>query len=454
MRSLVLVAALALAGGLAGVSQLSAAAQVTPDAAVQALEAGRAAMQRKDWSAALEQFGRAAANDKLAPAARFYVGLVHEQTGRQAKAVAEYKAVSEMRGLPGDVLSAAFDRLSGIGFERLQKGDPAGAEDALRPLTRGSRFDALHYYALAVGQQQKWSELEKTAQQILRIDPYGAEAWRFLFEAQKRMAAAAAADPARAAEAAKLEAALKATAEAANALPFMLGGLEMAQENGTHVVKATIIGNAAPAGSWCIIDFSLDMAGKRWRAHTMVTAPAKGQQIAISAPALGSKRNPAPAATERVYNVTYPRSYCETPGAAAATPPGAAKASLDGCPETAADARALVRNRQEIGSLRIDGEGTDYSYPAGGISLFGKPINRLTVSGDLYRFGLPGNHAASIAPFRRAYSGKLGQCFDGYCSAGVSDSYTKGVLTVATLVAPDWPERVLPRQTYLQCLYR
>lgn len=454
MRTILVAASFALAAGMADAGPSSAAAQVTPEAAAQAVEAGRAAMQRKDWSTALTQFRRAASNDKLAPAARFYIALVHEQTGRQAEAVAEYKAVAEMRGLPGDVLSATFDRLSDIGFARLQKGDPAGAEEALRPLTRGSRFDALHYYALAVGQQQKWAELEKTAHQILRIDPFGAEAWRFLFEAQRQMAAAAAGDPERAAEATKLGAAAESSADAAAALPFMLHGLEMAQENGTHVVKATMIGNAAPAGSWCIIDFKLDMAGKLWRAHKVVTAPAKGQQTAISAPALGTTRNPAPAATERVYNVTYARPYCETPGAAAVTPPGARKESLDGCPESAADARNLIRDRREIGSLRVDGNSTAYVYPAGGISLFGKPVDRLAVSGDLYHFGLPGNHAASLAHFRRAYPGKLGQCFDGYCSARVSDSYTKGTLTVATLVAPDWPEGVLPKQTYLQCLYR
>lgn len=454
MRIILLPASFALAAGVAGVCPSLAAAQVTAEAAAQAIEAGRAAMQRRDWSTALTQFRRAASDDKLAPAANFYIALVHDQTGQQAEAVAKYKAVVEMRGIPGDVLSATFDRLSAIGFTRLQKGDAAGAEEALQPLTRGSRFDALHYYALAVGQQQKWGELEKTARQILRIDPYGAEAWRFLFEAQRQMAAAAAGDPARAAEAAKLNAAAKTSADTATALPFMLHGLEMAQENGTHVVKATMIGNVAPAGSWCIIDFKLDMAGKLWRAHKMVTAPAKGQQTAISAPALGTKRNPAPAATERVYNVTYARPYCETPGTAAVTPPGTKKESLEGCPESAADARNLIRDRREIGSLRIDGKGTAYVYPAGRISLFGKPVNRLTVSGDLYHFGLPGNHAASLAAFRRAYSGKLGQCFDGYCSASVNDSYIKGVLTYATLVAPDWPEGVLPQQTYLQCLYR
>ncbi|ABI75517.1 hypothetical protein HNE_1179 [Hyphomonas neptunium ATCC 15444] len=443
-----LAAALACAFSALFLSAGPAAAEMTDEAARAAIEAGQSAMQRQDWTSAFGQFERASANEDLAPVARFYTGLTREQMGDQAAAVEDYKAVLEMNSYAlGDLRSVTYDRLTEIGLDQLEKSDPVAAIVALEAAAISGSFDTLYYWGAAAVRVQDWTSLQRAGERLLQLQRHSGEGWQFTLHALEQMARAGGAD------ASDLQDRILRTRDQIMAQPILLNELSVGEEDGAHVVTATMVGNAAPAGSWCIIDFSLNMAQRNWRAGVMVTAPASGQAVQIKArPATNDNSSAPPPVSERIYNVRYKEVYCELPDAAAATPPEAKKVKLDGCPDTEREARQLLANRPEIGRLS-DGRDAEYAYPAGGLTLFGSPVSRLTVKDDLYRFGLSGAFAGHEKKFAQRYRTDCAE--DGisdYCQK--SHERKNGYISFATLADSDWPEGMRPRQTYLSCLYK
>lgn len=428
-----------------------AAAQASPQAQ-QAYEAGRAAMQRKDWATALASFERAAADATVAPAARLHMGLIREQTGKQAEAVSTYRDLLATRNVPGEVQTAASDRLVAIAFERLQKQDAAGAEVALAPLDRSTRTDALHAWLPTLASQQKWSQLETKARQLLEKEPAGMEAWAGVHLALSKLTEAAATDPARAAEAAKLRKRLDETTADTNSLPLAIEGLAV-NRSGKLAVAATLVGPNKATPGWCTLNFYLTNAQGHQRAYAQIPAPGANERRNIVVPTLSE----LPGDT-RVFNMHYDMPYCEQQGAAAATPPQAMRKTLDGCPETLGEARALLQGREPLGGNWRVWPYETRAYPAGGIRLFGTQVTRMVVkqsrSGNLFHFGLPGAHANWVDRLKRAYPGKEISCWGGaHCSGQLNAGYGDKATRV-TLVDPGWPEGMLPKGTYLQCLYR
>jgi hypothetical protein len=422
-----------------------AAAQLSPEAAAAAIDTGRAAMERRDWNTAIAAFDQALATPELAPAARFYIGLAREEAGQRAAAVEDYRAVLDMRpSAPGDVRGAVFDRLTLIGFDQLQNKD-AAALATLDLAAQSGRFDALYYYGLAAAGAGDWAALQKAGERLLQIQPQSGEAWQFRLHALEQRAAAggpgAGDDRTRAVE----------VLEQMKAQPVLFSQLMLGEEDGTHLVTATLTGNAAPAGSWCILDISLNMTGANWRAGVMVTAPEPGKSVEIRARPASNDSSGPPPVSERVYNIRIPDVYCEAPGAAAIQPAEARAVSLKGCPETESAARDLLRGRPRIGQLRRSGD-VETSYPAGGVSLFGTPVSRMTVKDDLYRFGLSGAYSGHEKAFAKHYGTRCSEDgLPGYCVK--SHDRKSGALASATLTEADWPEGMLPQQTYLRCLY-
>lgn len=422
-----------------------AAAQLSPEAAAAAIDTGRAAMGRRDWNAAIAAFERALTTPELAAAAGFYIGLAREEAGQRAASVEDYRAVLEMRpSAPGDVRGAVFDRLTLIGFDQLQNQE-AAALATLELAAQSGRFDTLYYYGLAAAGAGDWAALLQAGERLLQIQPQSGEAWQFRLHALEQRAAAggpgAADDRTRAVQ----------VKDQMKAQPILFSQLTLGEENGTHLVTATLTGNAAPAGSWCILDISLNMTGANWRAGVMVTAPERGKSVEIRARPASNDTSGPPPVSERVYNIRIPEVYCEAPGAAAVKPAEARDVSLKGCPETESAARDLLRGRPQIGQLRLSGD-VETSYPAGGISLFGTHVSRLTVKGDLYRFGLAGAYSGHEKAFARRYNTSCSEDgLPGYCVK--SQDRKSGALASATLTETDWPEGMLPQQTYLRCLY-
>ena len=461
MSRVVLCVLVLIAGAF--VSRATIAAQDTGlEQALKAYEAGRAAIQRQEWSAAISHFARAESHAEIAPAARLHRGLVHEHMGQADQAAADYLAVRDMQHVTGPVMATVHGRLLNLGSERARKGDLVGAEALLKIASGSARIDALTLYTHVLIAQKKWAEAEKVATRLLDHDPAGLAAWSLLVQAHKGRADTALADPAKAEEGAKLMKTARTIAEKGEALPFFLEEVALDQENDTHVVRATMLGNAAPAGSWCIIDFKLNMGNKTWRASSFVTAPPGGEKVKIKAlPATsGGSPNP-PHSSELVYSVSYSLPYCEVSGAAAQAPPDASKARLKGCPETSYEANELVEGRDALGSLpgEYNSWEKELSFPAGGIELFGEPITRLvgkeTTRGlNIFHFGLPGEHADYVDRFNRAYKRKNPSCrASGHCETELDETKERGVLFSASLERLG-PTRLLPEGTYLRCQYR
>lgn len=277
-----------ISGAVAGAALLLSAgavqAQVATEAAGAAAEKAVAAYQAGDLAMALQHFELAAQADTTGTV-RFNMGLIHRAMGDN-EAAAHHLWFAAENG-DSETRKNANGLLLLIGADRYMKDDDAGAEMIFRRLlARNARNrDALHNYALALFRQQKWEPLAEVAARIVEMDPLNENARVLLYNARKGLYEAAAADPAKAAEAARLrEAALGALTET-DELPVHLSDAVMKGREQVELA-ATVRGGTAPAGSSCAIIFDFLALGKEVATVTVpVTAPAKGEEAALSAKA-------------------------------------------------------------------------------------------------------------------------------------------------------------------------
>ena len=432
-------------------------AQISYEAASAALEAGRAALTREDWSAALAGFERARGHRDLEAAALYFTGVAYEQLDDPDSAAQAYSTalgLNQAGALPRPVAAAIQDRIMVLAHTEAETQDLPGAEQLLSAVAAmSSRHDIYESLAEVQFRQGKWTEAAATSRRLLSAQPHNFRGWWYLTRSETERAASGAEDAVTAAR----------DAEAALAdLPFLLNDLHLGDPAPSHVLQAEVLNVSAPEGSQCIIEFSLSMDKGNWRAPARITLPPPEGTVSLRAEAVSTSYQPAPPPSAPVYSVSYTSAYCEAPGQATTHPPGASAHDLKACPATVRDARALLSGRPPFGKLenRNSHWQNDHAYPAGGIRLFGEAITRLSGEGDIsgsyptrFYFGLTGPYTDHLKTFRRAHGkGENASCYEGVeCLA--LEMNERGNAVTATLIQTGWAERSRPEGTYLKCSY-
>ncbi len=452
MTKWILPIVVALASLLAGINLTLA--QSIDQAAGQAYENGRAAAARRDYSTALAHFQRASAEPRIAAFAFLQIGLIKEQTGERPAAMDAFLEVTQA-GLgryerdPNIVRAreAAMERLNQYAYELLGNKEYAAAERLFAPGVEMKRTQAIHGLTVALLEQGKLRSAETHAERLLNNQPMNLAGFTLLYQVRMRRAELAAQDPQQQDSVELNRSLAQHVQERANALPMGMENLRLARENGRVVVEATVIGNAAPAGHFCIAGFKVRGTSSELTAGTTFNAPAKGEKLTIQAPTYGREEE------QQFVDIHYQLVHCEPPGAAAAMPPEAKPASFDACPKDIFAVRKLLEGREPVGSRLDDYGQPEHVVPAGGIKVFGKPVTRLASSegsGILYELGLPGTIADYKERFKNIYADRSPTCGDNYCGA-VSRTENLGS---ADLVVKEVPGGLVDKGVYLACLYR
>lgn len=283
------LAALILAAMPAAAAQESAE-QAARARIEQAMRAGEQAFAKGQFRQALVHYEDAAADD-ASGYARYKMAVTRLELGEAAAAQEDLRLVLG-KGTNEEVRQIAYLGLSSMAADHQRAGDPASAEEIYRrlfvvnPLNR----DMLHNYAVTLYQQGKWDALEDVAERLVRMDPLGENGWLLLYNGRKGRYEAAAGDPAQAKLAETLRASALAALERADGMPVRLTNPVMSGEYSVNL-EGRIAGHAATPGSRCTITFRFLALGQEiGTASVPVTAPAKGEEVTVSAKATTGRR--------------------------------------------------------------------------------------------------------------------------------------------------------------------
>jgi tetratricopeptide (TPR) repeat protein len=216
----------------------------------------------------------------------FNLGVIYGQRGDLARSVQNYRqALAAVERTPEDttpeLISSKRDMKIGALSGLLNAGAQLFSQDKFAEA--GELFgsvltavpnhrDALYNQALVLYKQENWTGLIPLTQRLLSVDPLNENAAIILFNAHKGIADAGGNTPA--ATASRNEA-LKAL-EAADAMSVKVESVQLANGEGSTVVRGTVEGGKAAAGSPVQLEFTLHgVSGPLGTGTVTIAAPAK-----------------------------------------------------------------------------------------------------------------------------------------------------------------------------------
>jgi Flp pilus assembly protein TadD len=151
---------------------------------------GIKALDAQKYDVAVELFTKAAAADPKDYSARFHLALAYSLLGKDAEAIAHYKAALELK--PG-----LYEAELNLGISMLRSKDSAGALAPLKEAAgqRPSEFRPVFYFAQAQLEQGRWAEAEGTFRSALSLKPASAASELGLGQALARQGRRADAEP-------------------------------------------------------------------------------------------------------------------------------------------------------------------------------------------------------------------------------------------------------------------
>lgn len=252
-----------------------------------AMEAARVAIaERHDTTAAISNWGLAAALDSTNTDAPFYVAYFSFLRGDKQRALPIFQRIVAAPAPAAADTDAVQRRKAALGALidesalRLNANQNQQTLDLLAPVLRAepNNHNAIYYQSLALYKMQNWDALAPVATRVLEIDPLNYNAHLIAFAAHKGIADRAKAQGNTAADNAARTRATH-VLEAADALPIQF---EVTQVSSDGSVSGTAVGGTAATGSPVALEFTLYDGSKVLKVDTIrISAPAKGDTVRV-----------------------------------------------------------------------------------------------------------------------------------------------------------------------------